>query len=430
MVILLLVTQPAQADWAGAPGERTDSCVICHSTLSGRLFAPVFQWERDVHRTAGINCHHCHGGDPSNMDSALGHTSGFTGVPVGEEVVDLCSGCHSSAGRMRSFALRIDQDALFRSSDHWPVEGQGKNTPTCTTCHGSHGILSQEDPLSPVYSLNIPELCGSCHGAGDWGTDIKEGSSPPWIFNSYRTGVHGRALLEDLNLRAPNCATCHGAHSTAAPPPELTPAICGRCHMEETRYFNTGPHRAALNVVGEPGCTGCHEAHILESPPAGMAIQAALETCPGCHPEDGKALQMGRSIVTEMEGTALSIDSLRRLREDISLRGFDTLQVDLLLQEAESWFSQILPAFHALSTDRIRELTGMTLDKVNAAEDLLQALSMELSMRRLGLLVISLLCFLTICLLAAKLRLLEKMEKDRKLSDLKDSADNQGGPSP
>ena len=415
--------------WAWAGDYQGTSCETCHAALSGRLSEPVLLFREGVHRVAGVGCQSCHGGDPRALSVQSGHTGLSISSPLeGMSVISLCGSCHSNPRSTGLYGGRVDQEVLYRAGRHGEALMAGGSSPTCVTCHGSHGILPPDDPDSPVATLNIPSLCSGCHGASGWEPSPDGVSSPSWIFEDYRTGLHGRSLLDDLNLKAPTCVACHGVHGTMAAGPGETPRICGSCHREEARYFNAGPHRKALDVIGRPGCTGCHEAHLLKSFLSPVISQRTLGACADCHSVESKALAVGRSIVREMEDTTLSIDSLKRLREDVFLRGLDTLKVDLLIQEADSWFSQTLPAFHALSEERTRELAGMALDKAHAAEGLLRALSMELSLRRAGLLAISLLCLITIGLLAVKLNLLERMKKDRVLNDLKESAENQRGP--
>ena len=427
-IILLVSLIPALG--AGAPPERATSCVACHSELSGPLSDPVIRWQTGVHRKAGISCQHCHGGDATIMDGAMDPDRGFRGVSQNQRTVDLCVHCHSDADRMKPYGLRIDQEDLFRSSAHGPSGRRPAGLPTCTTCHNAHGILSSDDPLSPAFILNIPSLCARCHGSAGWKPPTGEESAPPQVYTDYRSGVPGRALLDALNFMAPNCASCHGAHSTMVASPRTTPTICGRCHVEEVRHFNASPHRSALDVIGQPGCTSCHEAHLMEPPPATTASRDVLITCPQCHPSESEALALGQAIVGGMENAILSIDTLKRLREDISLRGLNTLQVEFLLQDAENWLSQTIPAFHALDEERSEELTGMALDRVHSAEGLLRTLSAELYFRRLWLLAISLACLVTIALFAAKLRLLGRVERDRKLNDLKESNSGRRGQTP
>ena len=102
----------------------------------------------------------------------------------------------------------------------------------CNSCHGSHHILSHNDPQSRTYKVNIPKTCGSCHAG---------------ITADYMGGVHGKAVAAG-KLDAPVCSDCHTAHAILQPTEaefrtQSTP-ICGSCHKEDV-YKRQGRLRRA-----------------------------------------------------------------------------------------------------------------------------------------------------------------------------------------
>src|SRR5665647_3575201 len=62
-----------------------------------------------------------------------------------------CAGCHSDADK--NFSTSIHGKALAKKEPY---------APTCSECHGNHYILSQKNPNSLTYKMNIPVLCGKC----------------------------------------------------------------------------------------------------------------------------------------------------------------------------------------------------------------------------------------------------------------------------
>ena len=79
----------------------------------------------------------------------------------------------------------------------------------CTSCHGdAHQIVTKTDPQSPVYPLNIPKTCGSCHG----NEAMAKKYHLPNVYALYIDSIHGFALGKEGLLVAANCTSCHGSH--------------------------------------------------------------------------------------------------------------------------------------------------------------------------------------------------------------------------
>jgi len=89
-----------------------------------------------------------------------------------------CAGCHSDAdvkefphpeklGPVKCGACHGDPDKEFTSGIHGKALAKKEPyVPTCFECHGNHYILSQKNPNSLTYKMNIPALCGKCHREG------------------------------------------------------------------------------------------------------------------------------------------------------------------------------------------------------------------------------------------------------------------------
>src|SRR5256714_15199942 len=51
---------------ASAYAQKKSSCIECHSKLDDtRLSAPAKLFDNDIHRSRGLSCNDCHGGDPN-----------------------------------------------------------------------------------------------------------------------------------------------------------------------------------------------------------------------------------------------------------------------------------------------------------------------------------------------------------------------------
>ena len=80
----------------------------------------------------------------------------------------------------------------------------------CTTCHNAHGIVSVKNPLSPVYPLNVPKTCSSCHSNEVFMRTFNP-SLPVDQFQKYKTSQHG-ILNSKGDSKTAKCASCHGSH--------------------------------------------------------------------------------------------------------------------------------------------------------------------------------------------------------------------------
>src|SRR5271165_74816 len=206
-----------------------------------------------------------------------------------------CGDCHTT---IRAFP-HPEHVAPVNCSTCHTTEGSGVSSSVhahssqqpCLSCHGdAHGILAAKDPKSPVYALNLPRTCGTCHGNQDF---VKKHGLPD-VYSEYIDSIHGFALTKDGLLVAATCSSCHGAHDilTKKDPKSRTnraniPATCGACHQGiETAYF-AGVHGKALKAGNPavPACQNCHTAHqIADVREAAWKMKTAA-TCGGCHKE-------------------------------------------------------------------------------------------------------------------------------------------------
>lgn len=249
---------------AAVPVASQEACFTCHPApgLASRIAqgkhttpeAEAAAFKGDAH--VGVKCADCH-----RQATTVPH-------PAGMAKPD-CRSCHAE---VRAHVL-----------DHERPEVQGK-LPTCTSCHGYHGVLRPSNPESPVSHRNVPDLCLKCHG----GT-IRS----PF---GYDQSVHGQAHTENPSSKAAVCTDCHSAHPKGTNGSLLTlvthahlPATCGTCHPDVLTSYRDSIHGKAV-AAGEAEaatCTDCHgdEHRILRpsDPEAQTAPQHVSQTCAKCH---------------------------------------------------------------------------------------------------------------------------------------------------
>jgi cytochrome b subunit of formate dehydrogenase len=193
-----------------------------------------------------------------------------------------CADCHD------------EEVAEHRDSVHQDSSvGKPENLPTCHSCHGAiHGLVSADDPRSPVYVSRQAETCGSCHSNAEMFAGTSVHTVRP--IEAYQASVHARALAG--GKKAASCSACHTSHSIRRTnDPESTVfrdnivATCGSCHESIAESFAHSVHgMAARDGVREsPVCTDCHGEHRILSPKDSdspvFASNIPVQTCGHCH---------------------------------------------------------------------------------------------------------------------------------------------------
>jgi cytochrome b subunit of formate dehydrogenase len=227
------------------PTNLPDTCGKCHENLDITtkydilIDHPIRIYSRSVHGQAtkggvyvAASCNDCHstGGSahkimsPGSQESSINHFN----------IPKTCGRCHKG----------IEND--FWEGIHGQLVARGEtDAPVCTDCHGEHGILSPDDPLSPVSGSMVAEMtCSPCHESAVLNEkyDIKTGRLTTFI-DSY----HGlKSKAGDTHVA--NCASCHGVHrilSSSDPTSTINPAnlrtTCGECHPNISEKMATTP---------------------------------------------------------------------------------------------------------------------------------------------------------------------------------------------
>jgi hypothetical protein len=273
----------------GAFAQENSDCLDCHSdhsltgTRKGQTIS-VFVGEKKLGGSAhaSVKCVACHadlaGSDFPHVEDP---------APVN------CGACHEAI------------QALHAKSLHGQAIARGDPlAPRCLDCHGTgHEILPHTDMRSPVSPLKVPFTCGRCHQEGS-PVQRQRVIHEDHILENFSESIHGEGLLRKGLIVAPNCASCHTAHSIL---PHTDPAssiarrniaaTCTKCHAEIELV-----HRKVIR--GElwekqahilPACVDCHQPHKVRKVfyDQGMADK----DCMRCH--DNRALRAtsdGRSL--------------------------------------------------------------------------------------------------------------------------------------
>ena len=238
-VIFLFFQKPAYS--MDNPG-----CMQCHGDKNFYLRFPGIKQEGmfispgvfsvSVHK--GISCTQCHTtihGYPHPAPAVIGRKD----IPV------MCSSCHR------------DVYDKYTQSIHWSAIEKGITAaPVCTDCHGTHGILKITNPGAKVYPENIPKTCSSCHDSVKL---AQQYNLPLNRLTTYENSFHGIALKFG-DLRAANCASCHGTHEilpSSDPRSSINKAnlakTCGKCHPNATANFVKSRVHVVVSRHGKKG---------------------------------------------------------------------------------------------------------------------------------------------------------------------------------
>jgi predicted CXXCH cytochrome family protein len=393
-----------------ALGQKKSSCIDCHVKLADpRLSNPAKLFDNDVHRSRGLSCNDCHGGDPNanTSEAAKDPSKGYLGKPRTVDIPAYCGKCHSDANLMKKFnpSLRVDQESEYYTSVHGKLLKSGEQkVATCISCHTVHGIRAVSDPLSSVYPLKVADTCGKCHGNADY---MRAFRIPSDQVIKFRTSVHAKALYDKQDLSAPTCNDCHGNHGATPPGIASVANVCGQCHARQANLFQTSPHKAAFDQQGLAECVTCHSNHDIATPTDQMIGTQQGALCVNCHTDGDKGFAAAAHMRTRIDQLIASIDKSNEILSVAERKGMEVSKPKFDLKGATDALTHARVLIHSSSNIEVDKVIVPGLDVAGKGYQAgLDALA-ELSFRRKGL-AVSLIFILFLALLVyLKIRQLE-----------------------
>ncbi|MBI2094731.1 MAG: cytochrome c3 family protein [Candidatus Omnitrophica bacterium] len=332
---------------SGAQTSSGNSCVDCHEETREDV-------QTSVHGRQGVLCNSCHGGDPTQTDKVLAKApgTGYLGIPDKGRIAEKCGGCHADVEAMNFYGTRTDQLARYRTSHHGKKLSQGdERVAVCSDCHGYHDVVKVSDPSSPVYPLNVPETCNACHGKPKL---MDAAHLPSDILEIYKSSVHGKALFEKKDLSVANCASCHGSHGAVPPGVKDVATTCGKCHVNEKKYFLESVHARAQEEGKFSECISCHGNHGVEHPTPALYQEACIR----CHASGTPAFQQGQKIAAAIRDADAKLEETGALVRQASIEGFFVEPEMAQLEELKTNVLEMAPIQHTLSIDKLEALHG------------------------------------------------------------------------
>lgn len=397
------------------PGDNTtNKCYDCHIAIDANNQSIAQQWKASAHGNAGISCADCHGGDPTSdlMTVAMAKSAGFIGKPDRNMTVGLCGSCHSDPNLMRQYGLATDMYNQYYASVHGQqLLKNDTRVAICIDCHGTHDIKKASDPTAPVYPLNIPKLCSSCHSDP---TKMASYGIPTDQFAVYQQSIHGQQLLVKQDLRAPTCASCHGSHDAKPPSTGEIAQVCGKCHTATQALFEQSRH-SQLPTVG-PVCITCHGNHdvvlpsdnrffhptppkydcatchdpqtrVLRIDPARFNLDADRR-CDSCHHPASTFYAQAQGIQNAIQSAASAYDTAESKITEAAQVGMLVSDAQVKLTEANTSLVQARAAVHTTKLDVVAGHTNDAIASSAAAQKEAESALSESVFRRQAMIVV------------------------------------------
>jgi cytochrome b subunit of formate dehydrogenase len=235
-------------------------CAGCHRVAAKQLAKSVHEKRK---------CKNCHG--PQHQIEAVSNPeSPLSAV----NQLKTCGKCHDEV--VEGYVTSVHGQGLLKS-------GLTEAAPTCSSCHGSHGIQLRDDPRAKISHANAPETCGRCHQLvlKEWRDESTHGE----LWKAGKPGPNGQ--------EGPVCTTCHFVGHTVSDPTSALmrkrfPSECGGCHTSRMKNFRDSFHGKAseLGYTAVAICSDCHTPHqnLPASDPRSSVNPANLaDTCGKCH---------------------------------------------------------------------------------------------------------------------------------------------------
>lgn len=430
----IATTPPIPTPLAHPAVDGEDGCAGCHAAIDDKQAEITAAWTESVHGAEKVGCADCHGGDPrsDSITVAMNERAGYIGIPSRKDTVGICGGCHSDANRMRPYGVATDQYSKYYTSVHGQrlLTAGDARVAICIDCHGVHDTKKASDPTADVYPLNVPDLCAKCHADADV---MEPYGIPTDQFDVYKESVHGKLLLDEQDVRAPSCVSCHGSHAAKPPQASEVVDVCGKCHTATQELFSQSRH-AEVPAVG-PKCWTCHGTHDVTQPDESILLHEGElpdYLCATCHEPSTQALRLNVDqfenpadrrcdtchhpaslIYTQVEaisealiGAAEAYDrSELRIREAAAL-GMIVADAEVAAAEARTELIKARASVHTTKLTSISELSDAAVEKSAAATQLAQAKLDESLFRRQAMIVVIAIIILNVFVLMALRRAL------------------------
>ena len=195
---------------------------------------------------------------------------------------------------------------------------------------------------------------------------------------------HGTALVDNQDLRAPNCATCHGTHGAAPPGVQEVANVCGNCHSATQEHYLKGPHGSGQTG---PECVTCHGQHDVLQPTEAVFVGDDPRHCGSCHSTDSEPGRTAVFLYDQISGAARAYDEAETSIAAARKLGMLVSPQEALMQEANTALVTARAAQHTLDSEAVYEKTSKAVETAQRAKAEADASVSESRFRREAMVV-------------------------------------------
>lgn len=247
--------------------DQNIECDTCHIDISDYPHpTSEFNSIRDLSLNYYKTCQKCHSANYTKTQDSIHDklaTGGNKNTPICTDchgahyikpiteprslISSTCGNCHGTI--FKEYELSVHGRAF--------LEEKNQDVPVCTDCHGVHDI---QEPTTPQFRNENPELCASCHA--DKQLMTKYGLTSE-VYDIYNFSWHGidlsifKSQWPTIQHESAVCSDCHGIHNirrASDPQSTVNPnnlnSTCQKCHPNAGKYWTqawTGHNPISLN---------------------------------------------------------------------------------------------------------------------------------------------------------------------------------------
>ncbi|MEJ5166788.1 MAG: hypothetical protein WHV67_07150 [Thermoanaerobaculia bacterium] len=380
----------------------SNQCIECHKNDLNYK-----DWAESAHFNVGVDCYTCHNGNPEENKKEKAHLNIKIRFSK-KEIALLCGNCHKDKNTIARFNPNLPTDQLdsYKTSKHGIslFSKNDENVATCTDCHNYHKILKVDNPLSEVYPSKVVQTCSKCHS--DKTLMKKYGISGDEV-EEYKKSVHYDLISYKNELSAPTCDDCHGSHGAIPPGVSSIRFVCGNCHILNQEMFEGSPHKKPWEENNFKYCEECHSNHkVLKTSDELLNPEKGL--CLNCHTKKDKGGTLMVYFYNELKKNEGLLEENGKNAKRAEQGGIFMEDTFINLQEARAKLVKARTLIHTFTKEKFDETLKEGFEVLLKEKKVIENAFKELSSRRKGLGLFSILAIILAILIYLKIKDMEK----------------------